>query len=132
MNIGFQMSDISYQLKSSNYKLIIVCFLLLFCLISCGAKQTDLIKKTKSDSRDMLQRGNDAYRQGRYKESARYYDRARMNAISIDDLVVRADADNNFGHLFLLAGNLKDAHRKFEEAKVWSETINYKIGFSVG
>lgn len=111
---------------------LLFTFLLVFPLLICGcaSKQTDLIKKGKADARDLIQKGNESLSEGRYKEAARFYDRARFIAISIDDLVARADADNNLGHLYLLAGDPVNADRKFKEAYDWSRALNYQPGLA--
>lgn len=94
----------------------------------CSAKKTDLVNRVQSDARDLIKQGNNSFRQGRYKEAAKYFDRARIKAISIDDLIARADADNNLGHLYLMAGNYDDADRKFSESLKWSESAHYDLG----
>lgn len=111
-----------------SHRVFICVLLLLIFVVGCASKQTDLIKKAKVDARDLVQKGNESLAEGKYDEAARFYDRARFIAISIDDLVARADADNNLGHLFLMAGDTSNAGRKFREALEWSETIDYRAG----
>lgn len=108
-------------------------FLVFLCLIlvNCGGKTTHLITKIKADSIDMLQQGNEAYREGKYRQAAKYFDRARLMAISVDDLELRAEADNNLGHLYIIAGDYDSAENKFKEAMKWSSVVTSKSAVNI-
>lgn len=104
--------------------------LLVIFMIGCSVKYTDQIKKIQINARSFIQLGNEAYREGRYEQAAKYFDRARLAAISIDDLTERANADNNLGHLFIMVEKLDLADQKFEEAQSLSQRADFRDGMA--
>ena len=62
-------------------------------------------------------------RELKYEEAAKFYDRARLTALSIDDRTSVAESINNLGSLYLIADEKEKARGAFEEALRFNREI---------
>jgi tetratricopeptide (TPR) repeat protein len=95
-----------------------------FTLASCGSAPKDVRLEVHGDVKALTVRGNEMYFKGRYEDAAKYYDRAKVLAMSIDDRRGIAEALNNLGQLYMVAGDYIKAYEKFEQA----HRINDEMG----
>ncbi|OGQ21545.1 MAG: hypothetical protein A3I05_03330 [Deltaproteobacteria bacterium RIFCSPLOWO2_02_FULL_44_10] len=103
-------------------------FILLFS--SCGGKKEDVVRTLQRDAKTLNIRGNELFYQGKYEEAAKFYDRARLTALSIDDRTSVAESINNLGSLYLIADEKEKARGAFEEALRFNREIKNSSGIA--